>query len=249
MNHLDQEFIIFEDDTLEVELPLEVIEFNNTYNIGSYDNVWFGIATTPGNSYILQKANYNWDQGLLLGNGDYYGFITNLAAFEAALPAQGNYTDLTPTTNGNGSGAEFTIQINSSNQINPTVCQPSFGGLGYEPGDNLIFAASDFGISSPDLLMTLTPYPDLPTISGTGDIEIDAPNGPSGPATIRVDFNQSDFAASGGPLVTGTKYYWEVVVGEIKNYSITNYDVPTQVVATGYMHVSESIFSIAGYRP
>jgi len=247
MNHLDQEFVIFEDDTLEIELPLEVIEFNNTYNIGSYDNVWFGIATAPGNSYILQKANYNWDQGLLTGG--YYGFITNLAAFEAALPVPDIYTDLIPTTNGNGSGAEFTIQINSLNQINPAICQVTFGGLGYEPDDNLIFAASDFGISSPDLLMTLTPYSAPLVPAGTGDIEIDAPEGPSGPATIIVNFNQSDFAASGGPLVTGTKYYWEVVVGEIKNYSIANYDVPTQVVATGYMHVSESMFSIAGYRP
>lgn len=244
MNHLDQEFVIFEDDTLEIELPLEVIEFNNTYNIGSYDNVWFGIATAPGNSYILQKANYNWDQGLL--TGDYYGFITNLAAFEAATPNNGTYT-LTPA-GGSGNDAEFTIQI-ISNQINSSICQVTFGGLGYEPGDNLSFAASDFGISSPDLEMTLTSYPAPSVPAGTDDIEIDAPNGPSGPATIRVDFNQSDFAASGGPLVTGTKYYWEVVVGEIKSYTITNYDVPTQVIATGYMHVSESMFSIAGYRP
>lgn len=246
MNHLNQEFVIFEDDTLEIELPLEVIEFNNTHNIGAYDNVWFGISTAPGSTYIIQKANYNWDQGLL--TGDYYGFITNLAAFEAATPNNGNY-NLTPTTNGNGEDAEFLIQI-ASNQINPAVCQVSFGGIGYEPGDNLSFASSNFGISSPDLEMTLTPYPAPNVPSGTGDIEIDAPSGPNGPVTIKVYFSQADFeATTSGKLQTGEEYYWELVIGEIKSYSISNYDVPTQVSATGKLYVSESMFSIANYRP
>ena len=64
-NYFHQEFVLFEDDTIQVELPLEVIEFSENYNVNSISSVWFGISNLPGQTYILQKANAFWDGGLL----------------------------------------------------------------------------------------------------------------------------------------------------------------------------------------
>ena len=244
-NYFHQEFVLFEDDTIQVELPLEVIEFNNVYNVGSYDNVWFGISTTPGGTYILQKANANWDQGIL--NGNVYNYITqNITGGD-----EDNYsvppTSVSPV---GGVGAILSVQINALGVINTAVCQFTNGGIGYQAGDVLTFASTLFGGSTDqDLKITLddTVFPTVP--ENTGDIEINAPNGPNGPATIIVNFNQSDFNADSGPLVTGNNYYWEVVVGETIAYSTTNYNVPTQVVAAGELYVSTSMFSSEGYRP
>lgn len=263
MSYLNQEFVIFEDDTLEIELPLEVIEFTSNYNVSSIASVWFGVSNLPNQSYILTKSNAFWDGGILnsypYGNSpsspyNYLSYATNLSTFEAANPSEGEYT-INPTTDGNGSGATFGITINSSNAITFFQNGTNGQGIGYQPGDTLTFPASEFTFDNPsitsDLIIYLDPsqYPAPYLPSNTGDIEILAPEGVTGPATIKIDLLQSDFEASSGPLVTGNDYYWELVVGQNSGYYTWDYEHPSQVVATGYLHVSESMFSIAGYRP
>lgn len=250
MSFLNQEFVVFEDDDIAFDIPLDVIEFNNVHNVGSYDNVLMGWSTTPGGSYVLQLANYNWDQGILGGNA--YSLITQ--NFTGAT--QGTY-NVSPTSGGgsgnNGSGAILNVQVNSSGVINSAVCEFTQGGNGYEPNDVLTFPASNFGTgTSQDLVITLpSTFPNFPSANSAtlGRIRILSPEGPSGQAIIRVYLKQGAYAASSGPLVTGTTYYWELVIGEIRSYTFSNYDVPTQVVATGTMYVSGSMFSKKGLRP
>lgn len=253
MSYLNQEFVVFEDDTFRFDLLLDVYEFNNVYNVGSYDNVWIGWSTTPGGSYILQYANSNWDQGILGGN--VYSLITQ--NFTGGTPD--NYA-VSPTSvsPAGGFGAILTTQVNSSGVINSAVCSFTNGGHNYAPGDVLTFAASLFGPgTSQDLKITLDSslfplFPESNTPRGT--IQIFSPEGPSGPATIKVLMKPESFEASSyigvpGPLQTGNTYYWEVVVGEHLNYNWSNYNSPTQVVATGTMYVSGSMFSNQGLRP
>jgi len=76
------------------------------------------------------------------------------------------------------------------------------------------------------------------TLSDTNDIAV-----VNADTIINVTFNQEDFAADGGSLLTDTEYYTELVVSP-------NQDQSTSVVAaTGKLYVSSSMFSIAGYRP
>jgi hypothetical protein len=60
---------------------------------------------------------------------------------------------------------------------------------------------------------------------------------------INVTFNQTDFIAGGGSLLTDTEYYTELVVSPNQNESTS------VVAATGKLYISSSMFSIAGYRP
>ena len=60
---------------------------------------------------------------------------------------------------------------------------------------------------------------------------------------VTVKFSQADFAASGGPLVTNTTYYWELIVAK------TAYEDSSQVTATGTLRIDPSQFSTKGYRP
>jgi len=60
MNLFHQELYIHEDDTFTVEFLVD------TTNLFSFDSAWFGVSTTPGGSYILQKANNNFNYGLFL---------------------------------------------------------------------------------------------------------------------------------------------------------------------------------------
>lgn len=252
-----QNIVVFEDDTFELEFEVEVFGFTAPYNISSIDNVWFGIATAPGNTYIHQKANANWDKGLF--TGVYYNY-TNVSAFNAGLPsdgAAGNYTLEPDSTSGTGAGAVFQLQIvqviGGDDFLASFSPQVTNGGIGYQAGDTLTFNASNFPGATEDLVITLTEgtYPiagaDFPP--NTGDIEIISPEGVLGPASVKVYFDQSDFDASSGPLETEVKYYWELVIGETFSYSVNSHREDTQVVATGYMYVSSSMFSIAGYRP
>ena len=267
-NYFHQEFVLFEDDTIQVELPLEVIEFSENYNVNSISSVWFGISNLPGQTYILQKANAFWDGGLLnsypygafpTSPNNYLAYANNLTAFENANPSEQEVT-VSPTTDGNGTGAFFTIKINASNAIYQFTQEEGGStvqgqGIGYQPGDTLTFPASEFTFDDPgvtsdlELYLNPTQYPAPSLPPNTSDIEIDAPQGASGPATVIVNFKQSDFAASSGPLVTGNDYYWEVVVGENRGYYTWNYKQTPQTVSAGFLHVSESMFSIAGYRP
>ena len=245
-NYFHQEIVVFEDDTIVIEFPLEVIEFNNVYNVGAYDNVWFGISTTPGGTYIQQYANANWDQGILTGPA--YDFITqNITGGD-----QDNYT-VSPTSvsPAGGTGAELTTQININGVINSAVFSFTNGGNNYQAGDVLTFASSLFN-SDQDLIVTLDSsfFPLLPQPdSNHGIIKIVAPEGPNGPATVKLQINQDSFQASGGPLVTDNTYYWELVVGEYTGYSTTNFDSETQVSAAGTLYVSGSMFSKKLLRP
>ena len=246
-NYFHQEIVVFEDDTIVIEFPLEVIEFNNVYNVGAYDNVWFGISSTSGGTYILQFANPNWNQGILGGNA--YNFITqNITGGD-----QDNYnvypTSVSPA---GGTGAVLTTQINASGVINSAIFSFTNGGSGYQAGDVLTFDSSLFN-SDQDLKVTLdsSVFPTIPLAnnSSQGSIKIVAPDGPNGPATVLLFIQQDSFQASGGPLVTDTTYYWELIVGEYTNYTIANFDSETQVSAAGTLYVSGSMFSKQGLRP
>jgi hypothetical protein len=281
MGNLNQNIIVFEDDTFTLEFEVDVFEFNDTFNIEATDQVWFGIATQPGNSYILQKAN-QWDFGLYGGS---VNDLTNVTDFNNGLPQDGvpmdpqTYGFFVPTsgeseTDGSGQGAYISLTINYLGENFLSSFSPSIaslgvsnysGGTGFASGDTITIYASNFqdensNFATQDLIITLDdttqPLPNdpLPQYTG-GDIEIIAPDGPNGPCKVKVYFDQSDFAQSSGPLVTGETYYWELVVGELDTYSRNDVGIDgdpayeTQVVATGYMHVSESIFSIEEYRP
>jgi hypothetical protein len=246
-NYFHQEIVVFEDDTIVIKFPLEVIEFNNVYNVGSYDNVWFGISSTPGGTYIQQYANANWDQGIL--NGPAYNFITQ----NFTGGTEDNY-NVSPTSVNpvGGVGAILTTQVNALGVINSAIFSFTDGGTNYQAGDVLTFAASLFGTADQDLEVTLDSsfFPLLPEPNtNEGVIEIDAPEGPNGPATARIEIRQDSFQASGGPLVTGNTYYWELVVGEYTSYSITNFNSQTQVSAAGTLYISGSMFSKQLLRP
>ena len=248
-NYFHQEIVVFEDDTIVIEFPLEVIEFNNVYNVASTDNVWFGISSTPGGTYIQQYANANWDQGILNGNAYDYSNADDITG-----GTQDDYsvspTSVSPT---GGTGAILTTQINEFGNINSAVFSFTNGGHNYQAGDVLTFDSSLFG-SDQDLIVTLDEdfFPLLPQPdSSHGVIKIVAPEGPNGPATVKLEIRQDSFQASGGPLVTDTTYYWELVVGEPIFNAIWGdlNTIATQVVATGELYVSSSLFSSAGYRP
>jgi len=246
-NYFHQEIVVFEDDTIVIEFPLEVIEFNNVYNVASTDNTWFGISSTPGGTYILQFANYSWNQGILTGPA--YSFITqNITGGD-----QDNYT-VSPTSvsPAGGTGAELTTQINSNGVINSAVFSFTNGGSGYQAGDVLTFDSSLFN-SDQDLIVTLDSafFPTIPLANNPfqGSIKIVAPDGPNGPATVKLSIKQDSFQASGGPLVTDNTYYWELIVGEYTSYSITSFDSETQVSAAGTLYVSGSMFSKKLLRP
>mgnify|MGYP003646704250 CR=1 FL=1 len=246
-NYFHQEIVVFEDDTIVIEFPLEVIEFNNVYNVGSYDNVWFGISATPGGTYIQQYANANWDQGIL--NGNAYDFITQ--TFTGGTEDNYNVSPTSVSPVG-GVGAILTTQVNALGVINSAIFSFTNGGTNYQAGDVLTFAASLFGTANQDLKVTLDSsfFPLLPQPdSNHGVIKIVAPEGPNGPATVKLFIKQDSFQASGGPLVTDTTYYWELVVGEYTGYSITNFDSETQVSAAGTLYVSGSMFSKKLLRP
>jgi len=243
-NYFHQEIVVFEDDALIIEFPLEVVAFNNVYNVSSIDNAWFGISSTPGGSYILQIASYNWDRGILGGNAS--NFITQ--TITNGTP--GNYDESPSSVSPPGGvGALLLLQINSNGDINPNVFEFSEGGNGYQAGDVLTFDSSLFG-SDQDLKVTLdsSVFPTIPD-PGSSRIKIVAPQGANGPATVKVQILNDDFQASSGPLVTGNKYYWELIVGEYKSYTISNFNSQTQVSAAGTLIVSGSMFSNAGLRP
>ncbi len=246
-NYFHQKIVVFEDDTIVIEFPLEVIEFNNVYNVASTDNTWFGISSTPGGTYILQFANANWNQGILGGNA--YNFITQ----NITNGTQGNY-NVSPSSvsPAGGTGAILTTQINEFGNINSAVFSFTNGGNSYQAGDVLTFNAALFG-SDQDLKVTLDSafFPTIPLANNSlqGSIKIVAPDGPNGPATVKLGIKQDSFQASGGPLVTDTTYYWELIVGEYTNYTITSFDSETQVSAAGTLYISGSMFSKQGLRP
>ena len=244
-NYFHQEIVVFEDDTIVIEFPLEVIEFNNVYNVASTDNTWFGISSTPGGTYILQFANYGWNQGILTGPA--YSFITQ----NITNGDPGNY-NVPPTVSTNGAGAVLSTQINSNGVINSAVFTFIDGGSGYQAGDILTFDSSLFN-SDQDLIVTLDSafFPTIPLANNSlqGSIKIVAPDGPNGPATVKLFIRQDSFQASGGPLVTDNTYYWELIVGEYTSYSITSFDSETQVSAAGTLYVSGSMFSKKLLRP
>lgn len=242
-NYFHQEIVVFEDDTLIIEFPLEVVEFNNAFNVSSTDNAWFGVSSTPGGSYILQIANHNWDRGILGGNAS--SFITQ--TITNGTPGNYNVSPSSVSPTG-GAGAILTTQINALGNINTSVFSFTDGGSNYQAGDVLTFNAALFG-SDQDLKVTLdaSVFPTIP--DGSSQIKIVAPQGANGPATVKVQILEDDFQASSGPLVTGNKYYWELVVGEYKSYTISNFDSQTQVSAAGTLIISGSMFSNAGLRP
>jgi len=271
MHTLNQDIVVFEDDTFDITFPVETSGDNPIFQLIPTDQVWFGISTAPNNNYILQKANPGFDKGLFPGN--YYSF-TNATAFNAGLPQETIMFQplyfFVPTTGestvtGGGQGAGFSVLIQdlgSGNVLNPgypriTVNNVNVtNGIGYTNNSVITIDASNFvdslgNVATTDLIITLAPGTTADPIPPfTGDIAITSTN------EITVSFAQSDFAASGGPLNTDTEYYWELVAS-IFNFgriltpptAITPEPFETQVIATGKLFVSSSMFSIKGYRP
>ena len=243
---LNQNIVAYEDDTFEINYSLSVIQYDQTHNIDTYDRAWWGCSTTPGGAYVLQKANEWYGSSIPFSSG------VTITQNTANAP-NGNYYGAIPssqTGTGGGktwfffvAGGEVTI---ISGWLSP--------GLGYAVNDTLTFDSTVFPGATQDLILTLNSsnfYPPSSIPPNTGDLYIDAPQGPNGPVNIITEFSQTDFEASGGPLETDTTYYWELIVGEtIQNAIWGNIgDIGTQVVATGELYVSSSLFSAAGYRP
>lgn len=269
MHTLDQNIVVFEDDTFDITFPVETSGDNPIFQLTPTDQVWFGISTAPNNNYILQKANLGWDKGLFPGN--YYSF-TNVTDFNAGLPQATNILSLqtfTPpngasSVTGGGQNASFQVfiqNLGSGNVLNPAYPKIDVNninvtnGIGYTDDSVITIDASNFvdslgNVATTDLIITLGPGTTAdPIPPSTGDIAITTTN------EITVSFAQSDFAASGGPLNTDTEYYWELVAS-VFNFGVTlippsttNQPFETQVIATGYMHVSSSVFSVSGFRP
>ena len=270
MSKLGQYITVFEDDTFDLEFQIEVIATSNNYSLEPTDQVWFGVATAPGNSYILQKANSGWDRGLY--PGVYYSF-TNSSTFNYVLPqVESMFQQLTftvptsgeSTVTGGGTGATMTVTITNDGSNNvlstshPYVNENTYNynGIGFTDSSVITILAANFedtlgNVATEDLVITLaagtnaTPFP--PT---TGDIEIE---GTLANPSVKVSFNQDDFEESSGPLSTDTEYYWELVASKHRfGVQLVNQDIlpqHDQVIATGYMYVSSSMFSVAGYRP
>lgn len=270
MHTLNQNIVVFEDDTFDITFPVETSGDNSIFQLTPTDQVWFGIATAPNNNYILQKANSGWDKGLFPGN--YYSY-TNVTDFNAGLPQDisipYSLQTFTPpngatSVTGGGQNASFQVlvqDLGSGNVLNPAYPKIDVNninvtnGIGYTDNSVITIDASNFvdslgNVATTDLIITLGPGTTAdPIPPSTGDIAITTTN------EITVSFAQSDFAASGGPLNTDTEYYWELVAS-IFNFgrtlvppSTTNQPFESQVIATGYMHVSSSVFSVSGFRP
>jgi len=244
MQVFNQNIVVFEDDTFELEFLVD------TDTLNSFDATWFGISTAPGSTYILQKANNNFDWGLFIGN--IQASITQ--GITDGTPTGGTPIVTSPTTNNNGGGAVLNLSIDGFGHLTTTGggANVSFGGTNYEVGDTLTVPSSVTGASN-DLIFTLTAN-NLPAASYippfTNDIYINAYQDFYSPVVITVPFTQADFDADGGVLETGTTYYWELVAGKTAEYDTDNgYLLKSQVAATGTMYVSSSMFSIAGYRP
>ena len=268
MHTLDQNIVVFEDDTFDITFPVETSGDNPIFQLTPTDQVWFGISTAPNNNYILQKANLGWDKGLFPGN--YYSF-TNVTDFNAGLPQATNILSLqtfTPpngasSVTGGGQNASFQVLIQnlgSGNVLNPSYPKIDVNnfnvtnGIGYTNNSVITIDASNFvdslgNAATTDLIITLGPGTTAdPIPPSTGDIAITTTN------EITVSFAQSDFAASGGPLNTDTEYYWELVAsifnfGRILFPPTSIQPFETQVIATGYMYVSSSVLSVSGFRP
>ena len=138
MNLFHQELYIHEDDTFTVEFLVD------TTNLFSFDSAWFGVSTTPGGSYILQKANNNFNYGL------FFGDITPQITTTIGDGTPNLQVTTSPTTNGSGTGASLDIILNNLGKLSTTLgnCNVIVGGTGYAVGDTLTVAAATLGASN-----------------------------------------------------------------------------------------------------
>ena len=214
MQVFNQNITVFEDDTFELEFLVD------TDTLSSFDATWFGVSTAPGNSYILQKANNNFDYGLFVGS-------IQPSITQAITDGTPNLSLVTsPTTLGNGGGAVLDLSINSFGDLSTTDggALITNGGVNYSVNDTLTVASSLLG-SSNDLIITLTDS-NMPNSSYippfTNDITLNAFQDFFSPVLITVPFTQADFDAGTGPLETGVTYYWELVAGKTAQYDADN---------------------------
>ena len=246
MASLNQNIVVYEDDTFSISHSLSVLSYTQPSNIASYDRTWWACSETPGGSYVLQKANEWYGSSIAFSSG------VTITQNTANAPNGNLYGAIPSSQTGTGGGATWFFYVAGgevtiiSGWLSP--------GLGYAVGDQLTFNSTVFPGATQDLILTLNSsnfYPPSTIPPNTGDIYIDAPQGPNGPVNIIAEFSQADFEASGGPLETDTTYYWELVVGEPIYNSIVGEigTILTQVVATRELYVSSSLFSAAGYRP
>tara|TARA_R110000796_G_scaffold226997_2_gene343526 strand:- start:299 stop:1027 length:729 start_codon:yes stop_codon:yes gene_type:complete len=242
MNLFHQELYIHEDDTFTVEFLVD------TTNLFSFDSAWFGVSTTPGGSYILQKANNNFNYGL------FFGDITPQITTTIGDGTPNLQVTTSPTTDGSGTGASLDIILDNLGKLSTTLgnCNVIVGGTGYAVGDTLTVAGITLGASNDlEILLSSANLPNPNYIPAfEGDIYINAFQNLYPPVLIPVEFFQNDFSNSSGPLSAGNTYYWELIGGKMISYSIGGgYKLSSQVMAAGTLYVQSSLFTQARYRP
>lgn len=242
MNLFHQTLYVHQDDTFTVEFLVD------TTNLFSLDSTWFGVSTTPGGSYVLQKANNNFDYGIFLGD------ITSQITTTISDGTPDLQVTTSPITNGSGIGASLDIILDNDGKLSTILgnCNVVAGGSNYASGNTLTVAAATLGASN-NLVITLASsnFPNssyLPPF--TEDIYINAVQGVFPPVLVPVTFNQDDFTDSSGPLSPGNTYYWELIGGKTTTYSSGGgYELSSQVMAAGTLYVQYSLFTKARYRP
>lgn len=254
MASLNQNIVVYEDDTFSISHSLSVLSYTQASNIASYDRTWWACSETPGGSYVLQKANEWYGSSIVFsGISDQNPPNGVIITQNTANATNGNYYGVIETSNdGNGGGKQWFMFV-AGGEVT-IISGWLSSGLGYAVGDELQFDSTVLPGTTQPLKIELTEanfFPASTIPPNTGDIYVDAPQGPNGPVNIIAEFSQADFEASGGPLETDTTYYWELVVGEPIFNTIWGdlNTIATQVVATGELYVSSSLFSLAGYRP
>lgn len=247
MNLFNQKIFAHTFDTFTAQFLVD------TTNLSSYDSVWWGVSLTPGGSYVLQKANNQFDYGLPAG--DATSFITQ--------PVTNGTPDLQLTTIaetsfgfGTGAGVELIITLDSSGNLSTSTgtCEIGQGGQGYgypSLGTEIFVNGSEFGGSFIGNFKIVIPqnrhinpsyFPPF-----TEDIYISAFQDIYPPVLVYLTINQKDFNTIGDPKRT---YYWELVGGKTTTYSLSaGYYLSSQVMAAGTLNVIPSLFSKSGLRP
>ena len=272
---LNQNIIVFEDDTVNLEFEVSTPNESNAY-YGLSNNTplfpsdgfcWLvstapnSVPIGPNNSVILEKSS-GWFTGVGY-SGASHTLVSIIQNTTDASPTSTTYYEYSGwTTSGNGEGLLIDVAVGASGGVaNITVSQlsPSYlqsNGQNFKIGDTITIPTSLIG-GTTDVIVELTADDVYPPFfpSNTGGLTIDSANFATiypysnqtyNPATITVYLTQDDYQASSGPLVTGKTYYWQLVWG--RNLIGLSYD-PTQVVAEGTLQIEPSQFSTEGHRP
>jgi len=273
---LNQDFTLFEGDTIDIEYQVEALPspttgapYSSGYNMAQFDQAAFIVGQNNTGGQIVLKSTFLWNRGIYNGS---YNSRANATAFSSGLPQvgslAGSYQFIVPTTgessttSTNGQGAVINVAINLINNVNVLASfSPSAvgGGHGFVSEDTLTIKKENFvddngTAASTDLIITLDsdtqPLPNaLP--DNVGGVEVIAENSSQGPVSIEVSITGSDYSALATNADNSPKeYYYELIGGVLKNYSLTSHtpEFETQVIAQGTITVKASLFTESGFR-